>query len=293
MAFSKRIITVRFTLGEGQFGKSGANTVEVSGLRISAQIAKSGGISQSDASVRIYGLPLDIMNKLTVQNKLAYQEQRFNQITILAGDEDKGVSVCFTGTISEAWVDPNDMPDVCFLVTAQTGLLQSAQVIPATSYKGQVDVVTLLSGIASQMGLDLANNGVKSKMVNPYYSGSALDQLKAVCRDARINCDMDDATVTIWPGDGARDTLYQVISPNTGMVGYPMFTQNSVAVQMLFDPTMVFGQTVQIESALTPACGGWQIAAVTHNIESEMPGGGEWFTRIECGLFGQVMPIIG
>lgn len=292
MAFSKRIITVRFRLGEGQFGKTGANTVEVSGLRISAQISKSGGESWSSATVRIYGLPLEIMNRLTVLNKLAYPEQRDNRITILAGDEDKGASVCFSGIISEAWADFNDMPDTCFLVTAQSLLDESAHAIPATSYKGQVDVVTLLSGIASQMDRGLANNGVKSKMVNPYYSGTALDQLKSVCRDAFISCDVDDVTVTVWPYNGSRDELFQVISSKTGMVGYPMFTQNGILVNMLFDPTMVVGQTITIESSLTPACGGWQISAVTHNIESETPGG-EWFTQIECGLFGQVMPIIG
>lgn len=293
MSFAKRTITFRFSLGEGAFGQSGENTVEVTGLRASVQIEKSGGISQASAVARIYGLPLDVMVRLTVQNKLLTSQQRLNTMTILAGDEAKGVSVCFIGTISEAWADMNDMPDVCFLVTAQTGLFESAQIIPATSYNGAVDVVTLISGIATQMGKSLVNNGVTGKMVNPYYSGAALDQLKAVAHDARINCDIDDANmaITIWPPDKGRNDLYPLVSKKTGMVGYPMFTQNSVAVQMLFDPTMVFGQIIQIESDLLPASGAYQICAVTHNIESEMPDG-EWFTRIESGLLGQVMPII-
>lgn len=291
MALVKRKITIQFTLGEGQFGEDGSDTVTIEGLRASVQIQKSGGQSYSYAHARLWGVPIDVINRLTVQNKLSYQEQRFNKMTVLAGDDEGGQSVCFSGTISEAWADFNDMPDVNFMVTAQTGLFESAKSVPPITQSGQVDVVTLISGIASQMTRQLQNNGVTAKLVNPYYSGSLLDQLSAITRDANINCDMDDAVIAIWPAGSSRNEQVPVISRDTGMVGYPMFTQNSVALSMLFNPGLSFGQRIKIESALTPANGMWDIVALTHNIESEMPGG-EWFTRIECGLWGHVRPIV-
>lgn len=292
MSFTRRHIDVRFSLGQGQFGESGEDNVTLTGAKVSAQIVKTGGLSDSIANLRIWGLPLDIMNRLTVQNKLGYQEQRFNQVTILAGGEDDGMSVCFTGTISEAWADFNNMPDVCFLVTAQSGLFEGAKTVDPISFNGTVDIVTMLSGVAAQMKLSLRNNGVTSRAVNPYYSGSLSEQLQAITRDYMINYSVENGVLNIWPSGGAIDDNIRVISSETGLVGYPMFTQNTLSFKMLFDPAISWGQTVQVVNEMTPAEGLWTVAGVSHEIDSEDLGGGMWFTSIECGMLGHVAPLV-
>lgn len=289
MAFVKRSIDLRFQLGTGQFGEDGSNVVELSGLRATANITKAGGVSMSSLDLRVFGMPIDVMNKLTILNKLRYTDSRFNTVTVSADG-----AVCFTGILSEAWADIQAAPDAQFHASAFTGLLEAVKPVPPVSYNGTVDVATVLAGIAAQMQpvRTLENTGVDARINDPYLPGTLRDQALAVARAANINLYIDDTVLAIWPAGAARGGLIPVLSAETGMVGYPQFTQNGIMVRTLYNPSLVFGQTVEVRSALTPANGKWTIAAISHNLDANTPGGA-WFTSIECGLLGQTVAVIG
>jgi hypothetical protein len=289
MALVSRTIDLRFQLGTGAFGEDGNNVVELSGLRTTANITKSGGVSMSSLDLRVYGMPLDVMNKLTILNKLRYTDSRFNSVTVSADG-----AVCFTGILSEAWADIQSAPDALFHASAFTGLLEAVKPVKPVSYNGSVDVATVLAGIAAQMQpiRTLENSGVDIRISDPYLPGTLRDQALAVARAAAINLYIDDTVLAIWPQGGSRGGLVPVLSAATGMVGYPQFTQNGIMVRTLYNPSLVFGQTVEVQSALTPANGQWTIAAISHNLDSNVPGGA-WFTSIECGLLGQTVAVIG
>lgn len=293
MAFAKRFIDLKFQLGEGSFGSGGADTVSLSGLRCSANITKAGGVSMSNLDLKAWGMPLDTMNRLTVLNKLALPQARFNTVTVSAGDEESGASVCFQGTIQEAWADGRNAPDVMFHVSAFSGLFETIKAVPPTSYSGTVDVATVVAGIAQQMSLSLENSGVTAKIATPYLPGSLGSQLKAIAQAAHINYQIDTAeqVLAIWPKGKARDGEIIELSPSTGMIGYPSFTQNGVQILSLYNPSLVFGRKVSVKSDFTAANGTWVIASISHNLDADIPGG-VWFTEIECTLLGQEVAII-
>lgn len=295
MTFASRRIDLTFALGKGSFGNDGSDTVTVSGLRVQASISKAGGVSMSEAEVRAYGLTLDQMNKLTLLNKLRQYDTKRNSITIAAGDET-GVSVCFVGNIVEAWADMHSSPEASMYIRASSGYVDLLKPAAPTSYNGSVDAATILSGLALQMTppLTLENNGVSVQLASPYLPGTILDQIRAVARMGGFNCVIDDveSRLAIWPDGGVRGGLDTVVSPSTGMVGYPLYTQNGIQLVTLYNPSLTFGTKVRVESQLTPASGGWSVASVTHDLESVTPGG-KWFTRVECGLIGQEVPIVG
>lgn len=288
MALAQRILKFQFQLGQGDFGTGGADTVDLSGYRASVSIVKS-GYNVMDAELRIWGLPLDLMNKLTVVNRLGMQEYRQNTVTILAGDEETGVSVCFKGTVFEAWADARQPPDVVFHVFALSSLFDATTVIPPTSFKGSVDVATVLSGIAAQMGYGFENGGVQGKLSNPYYPGDARAQVKRACED--INCaydfDEDKKMIVVWPKDGTRDGQVVKVSKDTGMIGYPSFTQSGIQISTIYDQNIVFGRAIIVESQLVPASGQWVVASLSHQLEALMPNG-QWITDIECGYLGHI-----
>ena len=294
MTLLRRKIDLSFTLGTGSFGESGADTVEISGLRTSATITKSGGVSMSQLELRVWGMPLDTMQKLTVLNKLAYAQERANNVTVRAGDDENGMGVVFTGTIKEAWADASNPPDVEFTVSAFTGGLDAVRPVAPTSYNGPVAVDVALSSIAAQMvpPRTLENSGVQTILDSPYLPGTLRDQALAVARAARCDMLIDDNVIAIWPSGQARGGLSLDISPETGLVGYPQFTQNGIALTTLYTPSLVFGQKIKVTSGLGAANGEWQVAAVQHSLDAEIPGG-QWFTRIECGLLGAPAPVIG
>lgn len=294
MAFSRRLINFRFELGQGDFGAPSLDTVEVTGLRSSVDIVHAGGNSLSLAEMRVWGMPLSVMNKLTVLNVYATPERRNNRVTILAGDEESGVVVCFVGGIQEAWIDGANPPDVAFHVSAASAFVENIRPIPPTSYRGSVDVALVVSGIAAQMGMSLENGGVTGKLSDPYLPGALGAQLESVCRAADIEYVIDTVkrVVAIWPKGGTRDGAALVVSVETGLVGYPTFTQNGVRLRSLYNPDLIFGKKLEVHSEFAAANGTWVVANVNHNLDADVPGGG-WFTEVECTLFGHSPPIVG
>lgn len=295
MAFAQRYLDFRFVLSQGSYGDGSSDTVDLKGLRASANITRAGGNSQASAELRIWGVPLDVANRLTVLQILAYPELKPNTVIVSAGDEINGSSVVFEGTIQEAWVDASAAPDVMFHVAAFTSQYERLQPIPPTSYNGSVDASVALAGIAAQLNYGLENNGVTARLDNPYWPGDLGSQLRKICEAADCQYDLDDGNriLAIWPRGGNRSSAAPImISKDTGLVGYPAFTEQGCRFTNLYNPNLAYRREVEVHSDLTAANGTWTIANVNHNLDALIPGG-RWFTEIECILAGHSLPIIG
>lgn len=288
--FSKRKIDLRFTLGRGDFGAAGQDAVDLKGYRVSASIDKAGGASMTKLNLRVWGLPLEIMNKLIILGRgIAQNARQNNTITVSAGDEEGGMAVVFLGDIIECWADFNSSPEVCLNVFASTGFISNLKPVPPTSYKGTVDAAVVMAGIAAQMSppVPLENSGVDVKLANPYYPGTLWQQALDCAREGQFNLFLDDTVLAIWPQGTSRGGLIPDIGPDTGLVGYPTHTQGGIEFRTIFNPSIVFGGRVKLRSILTPAIGDtWRPAIVTHELESEMPNG-KWFTTVQCFLLDQ------
>ena len=291
MTFTKRRIALTFQLGEGSFGNSGFNTIDVAGLRTSVSVNKAGGVSMAQASIRVYGLTLDVMNQLSTLGK-PLVTARNNRIAVQAGSEDDAMSTVFQGIISEAWVDASGQPEVVFEVQAHTGLIDALKPVDPISFRGAAQVATIMAGLATKMGYTFENTGVTGVLANPYLPGTAREQARALAQAADINWTIDDNTLAIWPKGGARGGLVPLIAPETGLVGYPAHTANGISLTTLYNPGIVFGAKLQVRSELKPACGVWTVFKVSHELDAETPDG-QWFTHCDCALPGQDTPLAG
>ena len=293
MPLVKRVMTAQFQLGEGAFGDSGSDTIEVAGVRMSASLNQSGGRAMTQLDLRIFGLPLDVMNKLTILGKPTV-EGRHNSVLISAGDVDGPLSVVFAGTILEAWVDARGSPQVALVVSAADGALLAMKPVEPVSFKGSVDVATVVSFIAEKANMSFQNGGVSAQSDSPYYCNTGLEQLQSLAEHYNFNAvvetqgadaNANSSKIIIWPKGKARPGSVPEISPETGLIGYPAHTQQGIEFQMLFNPAIVFGGDVLVKSALTPANGRWNVMRIAHDLECETPNG-KWFTTVECTLFG-------
>lgn len=262
------------------FDDVGNDTVTLDGYRTAVQITKPGFPSQGSAQVRVYGLSLSLMNKLSTLGRTP-MKRGFNLIRISAGDQG-AEQLIFVGNMTQAYTDLGGMPDAVYQIFAFSTGFAAVQLIPPTSFKGAVDIDTVMRGLASQMGYSYVNEGVSGVVLrNPYYAGSALTQVKAVADEAHVDCYCDNGVLAIWPRDGSRSSIsVPVISPEQGMVGYPYSSgQGLMGVKSAFLPTVTYGSLVQVQSSIAPACGRWKVVNLTHDIESEMPGG-QWCTTL-------------
>lgn len=278
--FSQKLIRVQFDLANGQF-EGGGNTAMVEGLRVACQIVNVGNGSGT-AEIAIYGLPLKLMNQLSTVGAQAYQAYK-NGISILAGDAETGLNVVWTGAIVYAYVDAQAMPQVAFRVSSAPGVFQAAKPVPPISIKGSADVSGIMSGLAKQMGFGFENAGVTTKLANPYYAGTAWTQALQIARDCNFTIGFDRGTMVIVPPGKSRQGDAVLVSPDTGMVGYPIFQQAYLIVTKLYDPAIKYQGLIKVKSDLTPACGTWLVNKIVYQLESMVPHG-KWFQVMECVL---------
>ena len=283
MSFIRRKIKVIFEMTPQ--GSTDINKYEIVDHRTIANIQTSGLDQLGQLNLQIFGLTQTVMNKLTV---VALLPQIFtNTVIVMAGDADS-YSQVYYGNISSSYADYTNSPDVYLSVVAKAVGALAASNDPPSHFPGQVSAIDMLRTLTGKMGI----NFVKNKDMPSYilsdstYKGSYLQQAKDIMKDAGIfNNNFELNTLAIWPMGEVRDGPIALISPETGMVGYPTYTLIGVLVTTVYNPLLIFGGSVEIKSSYEPVViptgGQWQINSMTHTLTSEVPGG-PWFTQIEA-----------
>lgn len=276
MAFARKLLNFSISLQNGMFGSGQGNTADLKGLRASCRIVKAGGRDMGRLEAAIFGLPLSMMNQLTTLGTQIDLTEK-NSITVTAGEEGGSMSTVFAGTISVAFADMKAMPEVCLRVSAHAGLYEAVKQEQPTSIKDSADVKTVFGQLAQKMGLRFEGNDVDVKIPNLYLSGSARSQAMALAQMAGVQWIIDNGTLAIWKSGSARQgNSTPLISPQTGMVGYPAFNQAGIEVTTIFNSDLKPGGKIQVKSDLTPACGEWHIMSLEYALDSMIPKG-KWF----------------
>lgn len=279
MSFSDKQLELTITLGTGTFGDQIGSTVTLSGLRMFADMAAPCGDSMGALQLRVFGLTQSMMNQLTTIGIFGQVKDK-NTILLAAGD-NSGMTTIFQGSIWQAWADYAAMPDVVFNIIAYVGMDLALKPVGASSYPGSADVAQIMASMAKTAGLSFVNSGVSVQLSNPYFHGTIWQQIKMCAEAARINQKIELGTLTIWPQGSAISGTAPVISPSTGMIGYPAMSSQGMTVKTMFNPGITLGGQVQVQSSLPMATGKFTVFNYTHNLACNAPGG-PWFTSFDC-----------
>lgn len=283
--FTEKSLRITITLGASTFGDTGKNQVVIEGLRATADIEKTGMPSLGTATCRIYGLALDTMQQLTMLAWLGMSIVK-NSILIEAIDGAE-TSAAFEGQIINAWPDFQDAPDVFMHIEAQACFFYQVSAPAPDSYKGTVAVSTIMEKLAADAGLTFENNGVTATLNNPYLPGDTVNKARAVARAAGIELFIDDKVLAICPRGTGRAGMRPLISPASGLIGYPQFDRIGVTFTCLYNPAIRFGGLVEVDTIVTPAKGTWAVTSLNHSLSCQMPGG-PWQSTIRCTTSGLV-----
>ena len=272
------------TLGTGSFGSSSNNQITLQGFRARVRIDKAGGMMMGTLRAQIYGVSQSNMNSATT---LQWKPKAFipNTIQVFAIDGNQQTLI-FSGNIINAWGNYQNMPDVFLEIQAQAAYFNQLQGVAPTSYQGQIDVVTAMQQLASTMGLTFENNGVSGKsLVNQYLPNTALEQAKTLASAAGIWLYVDNDTLAITPAYQPRSKPIPLISAETGLKSYPTFDGVGVNFQILFNPSVIFGGSVQVETSIPQARGMWIVTSIAHDLDSSTPGG-SWLSTVRGNQTG-------
>ena len=288
MTLSRRRINLEFQIGQGAFGEAGYDSLKLSGLKVSCDITKIAGPGSEQMNMRVYGLTASHLNQLSALNK-AVMMIRKNKVIVTAGI-DGNMGKVFEGQIAMGQIDMSSPPDSALAVLAYAGLLEGLAPAPPTSYPSTADVAAIMEHLAGQMGLKFENNLPNPIILSkPYFPGTYRDQAMRCADAAGINWLIDNGTLAIWPRYGSRHGEYPVISPQTGLIGYPAYSEMGISVNSIFNPFLRLGETVEVRSSLPFANGRWIMFNLQHNLESETIGG-QWFTKF-TGFPANAAPI--
>lgn len=280
---NKKELRFVITLGTGKFGSSDNDQIILQGFRALVDIDKAGGVQMGTLRAKVFGVSQADMNSVTT---LQWKPGSLipNTVEVFAID---GLSetLVFAGNIVNAWGDYQSMPDVYLHIQAQAAFFNQLQAVAPRSYKGRVDVASVMSQIARDMGYTFENNGVKTQLADVYLSNTGMEQAKDLARAAGCDLYVDDKVLAITPANVPRKSIIPLITPDTGLVGYPTFDGVGVNFQTLFDPSITFGGSIRLVTDVLQAAGEWVVTSVSHRLESEKPGGA-WFSNIRGNANG-------
>lgn len=274
---SKKQLRFVITLGTGKFGSSNNDQITLQGFRAIADIDKAGGMMMGTLRAKIFGVKQVDMNSVTT---LQWKPGTLipNTVEVFAID-GAAETLVFAGNIVNAWADYQSMPDVYLHIQAQSAFFNALKAIPPRSFKGGVDVASVMAQIARDLGYTFENNGVTTQLTDVYLPNSGMEQAKDLARAAGCDLYLDDKILAITPPNVPRKIIIPLISPASGLVGYPTFDGVGVNFQTLFNPAVTFGGSIKLETDVQQAAGEWVVTSVGHRLESEKPGGA-WFSTI-------------
>ncbi|HBY1831160.1 baseplate hub protein [Klebsiella pneumoniae] len=268
MSYKERELTVSFTLANGTFDGDIGDTLTVKGFKCEAAISAFGGATGTVLELSLWGLSLENMSKLTTnaQKIVAYAQ---NSIVVYAGD-----TRVFSGSITSARINLNQMPDAPIEITAAAAGRERLIPCEPTSIRGDADVADMIRALAFKVGLKFVNVDVKATHRNPYFDDNAIIQILKIAAAHDISVDIDFGTVTIYTGKTPSDSVVPYISPATGLIGYPIFYEMGINFRCIYSPSLKLNTKIILETDLPHASGEWVVqAGTTHYLSCKVPGG--------------------
>lgn len=277
----KKVIRSTITLVNDKFD-DGTNQIIAEGLRTICNIQFGGGAVMPHAEIIIYGLRLDVMHKLM---RVRWQDinSMLNTIRVEAGEAGE-FSIVYEGNITFAYIDTSNAPNVSLRIRSITAVYEAYKPARQGMFLGEFPVVRAIENIANDMGYRFENNGVPEDltMTDVTLGDSDLNKIRKLCRDYQIDLYVENRSITITRQGDPRNIRVPLITPKTGLIGYPVPTIQGVDFRCLYDPMIRFGGLIKIADSLMETTNGdWRVYGTTIQLESEMPGGA-WFIDVRA-----------
>lgn len=285
-SYNIKTLRAEIQLGTGNFQGTSKNTYTIEGLAMSAKIEKVGLPDLSKCELSIKGMKYEVMEQLTVLGFRKLTSAK-NVLTLYGGAVGETLPVLFSGDITKAVADFKNAPDVTFNISATAGAYSVKKAAPPLSVAGSTAAADLAKAWAAEMGYSFKNAGVTTQVQNCIFNGSPLQKLRVLSEQYHIETIIDDGEIIIQPRGEVRKTgTIPYLTEESGLAGYPAFTDKGISLVALYNPDFKFGGLVRVKSIVPRASGEWKITKLTHSV-SAYEKNGKWFSEIEGSWTGE------
>lgn len=268
--YSKRSLRFEFVNETSSFDESGNNTISISEARATVSFQSAGNLFGTQINVSIFGLGIEMLAALSSKAMGLFGSDTARiSMKVFVGE-----TAIFAGYMTSSIANMNAIPNAALMITATANAdLQNKPASPF-SFNGATPVPDIINAICNAAGYKAYITGLDGLVVtNPHYEGSIFTQLESLCNDVNVAMSVAPPSISFWPQDSTRDDVMPFISPEYGLIGYPIFSNGGLMFQTQFSTLLTTGRNVQIETSLPHASGVYKLTSVNHELSSWMNDG--------------------
>lgn len=260
--------------------------VSVAGLnivrnRISASIERPADAAQDTGAVTIFNLS-------RVNEQQIYD--RGTRITVDAGYPGGQIGQIYNGTVQRVQRSRKNLARLTKInLGGMTYAPSVAGGFTARSYAGAVSVRSVVRDLAADMGLTVGPLDAipaTATVQDAAWSSQTTLALTQVLLGVGVTWYEDDGLLRTKAANRAQpDSLTSLVSPNTGLIGSPVETDEGIEIKMFLNPVAQRGGIIQLSSETIS--GTWRIAALRHAADNWDGAFTTW-----CDLRELVQPVV-
>ena len=113
--------------------------------------------------------------------------------------------------------------------------------------------------------------------------GSGIEIIEKLSHACRFDLYIDQRSISICPIGGSRELKIPVITPKTGLIGYPAPDQRGITFSCAYDPLVRFGGIVQIRESIIGDVVNqdWRVYGLVATLEANIPQG-KWQMNVNA-----------
>lgn len=281
----RKVIKITLTLNgqDESFTAQGDNRISSYGLAVSTAITYGNGAMTPTAQITVYGLPIETMNKL-FRVQWNTMKAILNTVKIEAGEQGKTLDTVYEGNITFATINMDGAPNVALVITSQMAVVEKLKAtLPLTVPKETtVDAADLIKFLAEDMEYKFENYGATHPITDTSLNGSNLEKIEKLCTMCDFDLYVEQKLIVICKRGGNRELKIPVITPTTGLIGYPSPDQRGITFNCAYDPLVRFGGIVRIkDSIIGVANEDWRTYGIVTTLEANIPQG-KWEMNVNA-----------
>lgn len=219
---------------------------QIRNLDISFFVEKTLTPEPNTAEIKIWNL--------NPSNRKTLQDQKHIPVLLKAGYQNS-VGLLFKGDLTEVF-SQREGPDWVTTVRSGDGLvaLRSAQI--QQSFKAGTSAFDVLKSIAKTLGIStgdalnkLERLGLKNLDNSMAISGNSMQQLHQALKPLGLEASIQDNALQILVSKQALEQTAVLLSPETGLLGFPQFSNHGVLrAQALLNHELFPGRKIKLET---------------------------------------------
>lgn len=250
-------------------------------LTVDFEITRAFQAKTQTANFRILNLGLDTRNLL---QRDPFATGDFRAIQFRAGYEDFPLALCFNGMVQKA-TSYRLGTDIVTEITAYDGGLAAANGFTAKTIGSSMGIGQLIAELVKDLPR-IRQDSIIGTFQNATMRGTALfgntwSLIVQAANDELKLATIDNNRVVTLGDDEALAAEIQLIDSSTGLLGTPRRTDTSLEFSMLFEPRLVLGQILQLQSRVNEVYNGtYKVAGFTHRGKISPAVSGECTTSV-------------